>query len=57
MVRSEIPDSAVMLYGVDKTLGSLCAEIRSCVKHIHDLDVKVMAQQAEINEIKQGIKT
>ena len=56
IVSSDIPDSALMSYGLDKQLGSLQAEIRECRDLVQDLNVKVEEQQAEICLLRHEVE-
>ena len=53
VINSDVPDSSIMTYGADQTVGVLQAEVRLCSKLVPELTDKVMKQQAELKEIRQ----
>ena len=55
IVSSNIPDSAVMVYGFEKQLGHMQGEIQDCRKLIEDLNIKVKEQQDEMELLKHEI--
>jgi len=57
LVSSNIPDSALMFYGLDKQLGNLQAEVQGCHDMVQELNIKVQEQQAEICQLKSEFES
>ena len=55
LVFSNVPDSAIMSYGTDKSIKELRAEFKCCTEQVESLDIKLLQQQEQISEMRKEI--
>ena len=56
VISSDVPDSSIMMYGADQTVGALQAEVRMCSKLVQELTAKAMKQQTELSGTRQDVE-